>query len=105
MACKKDIYVFNVYDLDGNLICENMTSAEIAEKLGIKQSRVSVGAHKNSIIHGKYKIIINQDFHGKDKTWSEYEIEQWNEARAPFLKVEWVKERGAGVKVLRGVKS
>lgn len=103
---KKEIYYFNVYDLEGNLIYENKTSAELSEALGIARTRVSGSALLNNVVKGKYKIVnVDPDRQCTSMKWRAEDLKRWDEARAPFLKVEWVKERGYGVKVLRGSKS
>lgn len=106
MARKNGIYCYNVYDENGDLVFEKLISSEIAEELGIPQSKVSSCALSGKLVKGKYKIVnVDKDAPCEGMKWKQEDINMWNEVRSPFLKVQWVKERGLGVKVLRGSKS
>lgn len=56
---------YDVYDIDGNIICEDKTASEVAKVLNIKQSYVSVACMNKSIVLKKYVIKLNRRIVGE----------------------------------------
>ena len=66
---------YDVYDIDGNVICENKTASEVAKILNIKRSYVSVACINKRIVLKKYVIKLNRKIIGEDYKKI---YEEWN---------------------------
>ena len=93
-------YLYDVFDLEGNAIITGMTTDEIGEALEVAPNYVSKCEIEGKKLKGKYKIFKSEEVCSKANVASKILQEKWDEARKPFLNVEWVKEMGPGVKSL-----
>lgn len=92
--------VYDVYDKDGNLIIEKMTSAEIGAALN--ESPVSIARHANSdkLLKERYGIVKAGERKGWNSDTERIIRKEWEKVTAPFRKVIWVKQYAPGVRKL-----
>lgn len=80
--------VYNLYE-DGNLVLENVFAGDIKEYLGDDKLCVSNYAENGIVYRGHYTL----EKADADLARSMF-AREWNEAVAPFKRVEWVKSGG-----------
>ena len=87
---------------DGNILYEKKSSSEIAALIGKEQKVVIRAASRGYLLDGRYKIELAQEYAADGNYREKLKLlEEWDAARAPFLRVTWVKEKGDGVKCLK----
>ena len=93
--------VYDVYDKDGSLIIEKMTSAEIGAALN--ESPISIARCSNSdkLLKGRYGVVKAGEIKAGNVETEKIILKEWDKAVAPFKKVIWVKEYSPGVKRLK----
>lgn len=96
------VNLYNVLDLEGKILHENVSAREIAERTGQSQSFVLRAVQRGNVLSKKYRVVLAQERipDGNDLVKQKL-LEEWDKTRAPFLRVRWVKEMGKGVKCLR----
>lgn len=96
------VNLYNVLDLEGKILHENVSAREIAERTGQSQSFVLRAVQRGNVLSKKYRVALAQERipDGNDLVKQKL-LEEWDKTRAPFLRVRWVKEMGKGVKCLR----
>lgn len=82
----KKVYC-NVYE-DDKLIMEHVTQREIADRLNCSANKVWYSLGSKNKLDGKYTIEI------LDEPPKNSFAERWNEAVAPFSRVQWSKTEG-----------
>lgn len=100
--------LYDVYDTDGKRIIESKTSKEIAKILDVPDHRVTKCRYNGQKLKGIYTIVkVGEKANERVKEVKKQQdyikkllMKEWDEVRAPFLKVIWVKEDGRGVKKL-----
>lgn len=92
--------LYDVYDLNDNLVIKAMTSDEIAKALDVSVRHVSKCEIECKKLKSKYKIVKSEQEYNSMNTVEKIIRVKWDEARKPFLNVEWVKEMAPGVKRL-----
>lgn len=92
--------LYDVYDREGNLVIEGMTSTEIAEALNFSANYVSKCACEEKYLGNKYRIVKVERKSDTNNTVKDMLLNKWDEAVKPFKKVMWVKELVPGVKKL-----
>lgn len=80
--------VYNVYD-NGELVLESVFASEVREFLGSESLCVANYATFGTVFAGRYTISKADE----DVARSEF-ARAWNEAVAPFKRVQWVKRGG-----------
>ena len=94
--------LYDVYDKEGNLFIEEMTSLEIGKALDYSPQYVSKCACDEVYLGNKYKIVKREvEVTGGDSVKSML-LNNWNKITEPFRNIMWVKEDGPGVKTLNG---
>lgn len=99
---RQKVNLYNVLDLEGKVLHENVSAREIAERTGQSQSFVLRAVQRGNILSKKYRVELAQERipDGNDLVKLRL-LDEWDKARAPFLRVRWVKEMGKGVKCLK----
>ena len=93
--------VYDVYDKDGNLIIEKMTSIEIGAAINETPDCIARYARSTELLHGKYGIVKAGEIKAGNVGTERIVRKEWDKVVAPFRKVIWVKEYGPGVKRLK----
>ena len=100
--------LYDVYDKEGNLIIEEMTSVEIAAALDTQRSNVSKRANDGGFLGGKYRIVRKSENRERKPEENANTVrallaEKWADTVNPFKNVIWVDKYEPGVKRLRRV--
>lgn len=99
---RQKVNLYNVLDLEGKVLHENVSAREIAERTGQSQSFVLRAVQRGNILSKEYRVELAQErMPDGDDLAKQKLLEEWDEIRTPFLRVRWVKEMGKGVKRLR----
>lgn len=93
--------VYDVYDKDGNLIIEKMTSAEIGAALNESPKVIAAYSNSDKLLKGRYGIVKAGEVKAGNPETEKLILAEWDKVIAPFKKVIWVKEYGPGVRRLR----
>jgi len=80
--------VYNLYE-DGKLVLENVFAGDITDYIGTNTIHVANYATNGVLYKGRY-LMVKVD---EDLDRSKF-AREWNEAVAPFRRVEWVKSGG-----------
>ena len=94
-------YVYDVYDKDGNLIIEKMTSAEIGAALNESPVSIARCSTTGKLLKGRYGIVKSGKIKAGNPETEKLILAEWDKVIAPFKKVIWVKEYGPGVRRLK----
>ena len=92
--------VYDVYDKDGNLIIEKMTSAEIGAALNASPTCIARCAISDELLRGRYGIVKAGEVKTGNVDTEKIILKEWDKVAAPFRKVIWVKEYVPGVRKL-----
>ena len=96
------VNLYNVLDLEGKVLQENVSAREIAEKIGQSQSFVLRAVRRGNTLSKKYRVELARERIPDGNDLEKLRLlEEWDKTRAPFLRVTWVKEMGKGVKCLK----
>lgn len=96
------VNLYNVLDLEGKVLHENVSAREIAERTGQSQSFVLRAVQRGNILSRKYRVELARERIPDGNDLEKLRLlEEWDKTRAPFLRVTWVKEMGKGVKCLK----
>ena len=99
---RQKVNLYNVLDLEGKVLHENVSAREIAERTGQSQSFVLRAVQRGNILSKKYRVELGQERIPDGNDLEKLKLlEEWDKTRAPFLRVRWVKEMGKEVKCLR----
>ena len=99
---RQKVNLYNVLDLEGKVLHENVSAREIAERTGQSQSFVLRAVQRGNILSKKYRVELAQErMPDGDDLAKQKLLEEWDEISTPFLPVRRVKEMGKGVKCLR----
>ncbi len=80
--------VYNLYE-DGNLVLENVFAGDIKEYLGNEKLNISHYTEDGLVYGGRY-VIKKGDLELARTKFAR----EWDEAVAPFRRVQWVKSGG-----------
>ena len=93
--------VYDVYDKDGNLIIEKMTSAEIGAALNESPVSIARCSTTGELLKGRYGIVKTGEIKAGNPETEKLILAEWDKVIAPFKKVIWVKEYRPGVRRLK----
>ena len=99
---RQKVNLYNVLDLEGKVLHENVSAREIAERTGQSQSFVLRAVQRGNILSRKYRVELARERIPDGNDLEKLRLlEEWDKTRAPFRTVTWVKEMGKGVKCLK----
>lgn len=93
--------VYDVYDKDGNLIMEKMTSAGIGAALNESPVSIARCSNNGKLLKGRYGIVKSGKIKAGNPETEKLILAEWDKVITPFKRVIWVKEYSPGVKRLK----